>query len=136
MNVKEFNQQLERLATLSGEKEYRDSLGVQEHIYNLIKELKNEFALATNKTDELLKGKRFFKAKPLKNNIDPAFDDPDDVEWWEEYLDNEGYIHGWYSDGYIIGHVIEADDEYIIHEFWCAIDKSTLQLGKKVGKVL
>lgn len=131
--AQEFKNDLERLATLAGDAEYRGSLGVQKHINDLIKELTYDYLYMDKAHDELLSGQRFFKAKPLKS-IDPAFDDPDDIAWWEEFLDDDGFIHGWYSDGFIIGHVIEADDEYIIHEFWCPVDKTTLQLGKKIGE--
>ena len=70
-----------------------------------------------------------FKAKP-KKPFDPAFDDPDDVAWFEDLLDEDGYIHGWYVDGYIVGNIVEADDEYIAHEFRCSVDKETVEVVK------
>ena len=74
-----------------------------------------------------------FKAKP-KEELTKEMVDEDLWYFLKEYVDDDGFIHGWYSDGFIIGHVIEADDEYIIHEFWCPVDKTTLQLGKKIGE--
>lgn len=41
-------------------------------------------------------------------------------------MDDEGYVHGYYVDGYIIGKIAEVTDEYFQPEFWCPIDKSTL----------
>lgn len=127
-NVTDFRNKLERLATVSGDAEYHGSLGAQKFIQELINEITYDYIVSgENQLNELAKREILFKAKPLSTNTDSL--DPDDVEWFHEMLDDEGFISGWYSDGYIIGNVIEADDEYIIHEFWCPVDKSTLQLG-------
>lgn len=47
---------------------------------------------------------------------------------WEFPIDADGYIHGWYVDGYIIGAIQESTEEYIAPDFWCPIEKDTLEL--------
>lgn len=42
-------------------------------------------------------------------------------------LDSDGYVHGWYVDGFIVGKVMESCEEYIALEFWCPVDVSTLE---------
>lgn len=66
-----------------------------------------------------------FKAKPTSNAL---YEDDEYDEGLKDILDSEGYVHGWYADGYILGDVVEVDPEYIIHEFWIQIDKKTLML--------
>lgn len=127
-NATEFRNKLERLATLSGDAEYHGSLGAQKFIQELINEITNDYLNSgMNQLTELSQKEIIFKAKPLFTNTDDL--DPDDVKWFQDILDEDGFIHGWYSDGHIIGDVIEVDEEYIIHEFWCPVDKSTLQIG-------
>lgn len=127
-NATEFRNKLERLATLSGDAEYHGSLGAQKFIQELINEITNDYLNSgMNQLTELSQKEIIFKAKPLSTNTDDL--DPDDVKWFQDILDEDGFIHGWYSDGHIIGDVIEVDEEYIIHEFWCPVDKSTLQIG-------
>lgn len=64
-----------------------------------------------------------FKAKPKTSVFDQ-----------ETYLDEcppvdaDGYIHGWYVDGFIVGAVQESNEEYIALDFWCPIEKDTLEL--------
>lgn len=126
-NATEFRNKLERLATLSGDAEYHGSLGAQKFIQELINEITNDYLNSgMNQLTELSQKEIIFKAKPLSTNTDDL--DPDDVKWFQDILDEDGFIHGWYSDGHIIGDVIEVDEEYIIHEFWCPVDKSTLQI--------
>ena len=56
----------------------------------------------------------------------------------KEELDESGvpHINGWvfgnYSDGHILGEVIESNSEYIAHEWWCAVDPATV--GQFIGK--
>ena len=127
-NATEFRNKLERLATLSGDAEYHGSLGAQKFIQELINEITDDYLNSgMNQLTELSQKEIIFKAKPLSTNTDDL--DPDDVKWFQDILDEDGFIHGWYSDGHIIGDVIEVDEEYIIHEFWCPVDKSTLQIG-------
>ncbi|KAF1295168.1 hypothetical protein BAU15_05295 [Enterococcus sp. JM4C] len=63
-----------------------------------------------------------FKAKPIKEMS------KEDLEYIEFKPDAEGYIHGFYVDGYIVGKVIEANSEYISLENWCPVDVDTLQM--------
>lgn len=76
-----------------------------------------------------------FKAKPKLKQEDMFRDLGNyegDNQWLQDLMDDEGYIRGWYVDGYIVGDIVEATDEYIIHEFWCPIDKSTLaEIGEE-----
>ncbi|GEL39096.1 hypothetical protein FC12_GL000761 [Lacticaseibacillus paracasei subsp. tolerans DSM 20258] len=42
-------------------------------------------------------------------------------------FDHDGnFAVGFYEDGYIIGKVADADDEYIYPEFWVAVDRNTV----------
>lgn len=49
-------------------------------------------------------------------------------ELWEDYIDDEGYIIGWYVDGAIVGKFVEFENEYTVNEFWCKVDVSTLEV--------
>ncbi|MHC5215641.1 hypothetical protein ACYSNR_03170 [Enterococcus sp. LJL128] len=49
-------------------------------------------------------------------------------------LDAEGYIHGYYVDGYIVGDFVDVTDEYAALEFWCEVDKDTLFEEKMTKK--
>jgi len=37
------------------------------------------------------------------------------------------FVYGSYSDGFILGPIIDVQDEYITHQWWVEIDKSTLE---------
>lgn len=50
------------------------------------------------------------------------------LEEMPEAMDDWGYIHGWYVDGYIVGAIEESTEEYIAPEFWCPIEKDTLEI--------
>lgn len=39
----------------------------------------------------------------------------------------EGFVFGAYSDGYILGPVIEANEEFITHKWWVPVDKGTVE---------
>ncbi len=41
------------------------------------------------------------------------------------------YVYGWYVDGFIVGEVIEANDEYIAIEYWVPVDPETVCLVKE-----
>ncbi|KTF00003.1 YopX family protein [Lacticaseibacillus paracasei] len=44
-------------------------------------------------------------------------------------FDRDGnFAVGFYEDGYIIGKVADANDEYIYPEFWVAVDRNTVSL--------
>lgn len=60
-----------------------------------------------------------FWAKPSKDvPLDPEL---------AQRLDADGYIHGHYVDGFIVGPVVESTDEFINFEYWCPIDIETIQ---------
>lgn len=65
-----------------------------------------------------------FKAKPTAYAFSAEHYSYD----WSLPLDEEGYIHGWYVDGFIVGAVQESTEEYIAMDFWCPIEKDTLEI--------
>ncbi|MEY2385993.1 hypothetical protein KGN15_002325 [Lactococcus lactis] len=70
-----------------------------------------------------------FKAKPIyeaPTETIIGYEELEPFEGFYDLLDDEGYVHGYYVDGYIIGGIAEVTDEYFHPEFWCPIDKSTL----------
>lgn len=69
-----------------------------------------------------------FKAKPTAYACSAEYYSYD----WSLPLDDEGYIHGWYVDGFIVGAVQESTEEYIALDFWCPIEKDTLEAVKEV----
>lgn len=76
-----------------------------------------------------------FKAKPayernqdLKNGIHGT----EPFEGFYDILDADGYVRGYYVDGYIVGKVSEVTDEYFLPDFWCPVDKTTLV---KIGEL-
>ncbi|KRL38764.1 YopX family protein [Liquorilactobacillus uvarum] len=50
----------------------------------------------------------------------------DEIEYADIPLKN-GIVYGNYSDGCILGPVIEVTDEYIAHKWWCSIVDGTLE---------
>lgn len=68
-----------------------------------------------------------FKAKPKASALESTAYSYQYGEW-NFPLDDEGYIHGWYVDGYIVGAIEESTEEYIAPEFWCPIEKDTLEI--------
>lgn len=38
------------------------------------------------------------------------------------------YVYGWYVDGFIVGKVMDVDDEYIALEYWVPVDPGTVRL--------
>ena len=70
-----------------------------------------------------------FKAKPDYKALTETiigYEELEPFEGFYDLLDDEGYVHGYYVNGYIIGKIAEVTDEYFQPEFWCPIDKSTL----------
>lgn len=69
-----------------------------------------------------------FKAKPAYKRYQGVVigfqDEP--FEGYYDLLDTDGYVSGYYVDGYIIGKIAAVTDEYFQPDFWCPIDKSTL----------
>jgi len=50
-----------------------------------------------------------------------------EIDWVEEHLDDDGYVHGYYLDGYIVGGFIEVNSEYTNLEYWVPIEEDTLR---------
>lgn len=68
-----------------------------------------------------------FKAKPKASALEPTAYSYHYGEW-NFPIDTDGYIHGWYVDGYIVGAIQESTEEYIAPDFWCPIEKDTLEI--------
>lgn len=67
-----------------------------------------------------------FKAKTQFVDQNPSdFDIP---------IDKDGYVQGYYVDGYIVGDFVEANEEYTSLEWWCPVDVSTLKEVKEHNK--
>ena len=55
----------------------------------------------------------------------PTCTDKDELDYIN--FDRDGnFAVGFYEDGYIIGKVADANDEYICPEFWVAVDRNTV----------
>ena len=55
----------------------------------------------------------------------PACKDKDELDYIN--FDRDGnFAVGFFEDGYIIGKVADANDEYISPEFWVAVDRNTV----------
>lgn len=65
-----------------------------------------------------------FKAKPLWKDEENEFL----AKELKQYIDDNGYICGWYVDGAIVGKFVEFNEEYTVNEFWCKIDLDTLEV--------
>lgn len=69
-----------------------------------------------------------FRAKPIQDilmNEDYSYEEF--REFVKANCDDEGYIHGYYVDGYIVGPVVDVDQEYISLEWWCLVQQSTVE---------
>ena len=66
-----------------------------------------------------------FRAKPLfeKGESEAYF-----KKEFEDFIDEDGFIVGWYVDGAIVGKFIVFDEEYTSLEFWCKVDVETLEV--------
>ena len=71
-----------------------------------------------------------FKAKP-KEELTEEMVDEDLWYFLKEYIDDEGYIYGWYVDRYIAGGMVEANDEYCSLEYWVPVIEDTVMLVKE-----
>ncbi len=72
--------------------------------------------------------KYMFKAVPKPNVLD-ANDYSDYHVPLPELAGYDGtYVYGWYVDGFIVGKVMESDDEYIALEYWVPVDPETVCL--------
>lgn len=63
-----------------------------------------------------------FKAKPKVMGYEYDF-----YDWLLENTDVDGYIHGYYVDGHIVGKFVEVNNEYTHLEYWVPIQKDTLE---------
>lgn len=73
-----------------------------------------------------------YKAKPKPHNYGRY-----DYDWLVDLLDEEGYVHGYYVDGYIVGDIAEVTEDYIHLEYWVPIEKDTLtQVEKEEQKYI
>ena len=72
-----------------------------------------------------------FKAIPKFGALDEEFD----LLSLAELAGFDGiYVYGWYVDGFIVGKVMDYDDEYIALEYWVPVDPETVCLvDKEVG---
>ena len=68
-----------------------------------------------------------FRAKPL---FEKGENEDDVKKEFAEFIDEDGYIVGWYVDGAIVGDFVEFDEEYTSLEFWCKVDVETLEVVK------
>lgn len=48
-------------------------------------------------------------------------------DWLGNNLDKDGYVQGYYADGYILGGLYEATNEYIDFEWWVPVYEDTLE---------
>ena len=71
--------------------------------------------------------KYIFKAIPKPGILD-ANDYSDDVPLAELTGYDGTYVYGWYVDGFIVGQVMDSDDEYIVLEYWVPVDPETVCL--------
>lgn len=54
---------------------------------------------------------------------------------WDIPTDSEGYVEGYLTGDYIVGDIIEANDEYISHEWWCPIQPDTVKPVEEFPKL-
>lgn len=50
------------------------------------------------------------------------------LDYHETNVDEQGYVTGWYADGFILGDVVEADADNIIFEHWVPVLRETVEL--------
>lgn len=68
-----------------------------------------------------------FKAKPKPFDYESF-----EHYWLEERIDGDGYVTGYYVDGYIVGEFVVVDSEYTHLEFWVPVLKDTLELVEEL----
>ena len=66
-----------------------------------------------------------FRAKPL---FEKGESDADFNKEFTDFIDEDGFVVGWYVDGAIVGKFVEFEDEYTVNEFWCKVDVETLEV--------
>lgn len=67
-----------------------------------------------------------FKAKPKIDKRERKYL----LKELKDFIDDDGYITGWYVDGAIVGKFVEFNGEYTVNEFWCKVDVETLEVVK------
>ena len=72
-----------------------------------------------------------YKAKPKPHNYGRY-----GYDWLVDLLDEEGYVHGYYVDGYIVGDFAEVNEEYTHLEFWVPIEMDTLTQIKDISDIV
>ena len=70
----------------------------------------------------------------MKFRAKPSYPEQLD-ELWDEWVDDDGYIVGWYVDGAIVGKFVEFDSEYTVNEFWCKVDVDTLEVVEQLQEI-
>lgn len=70
-----------------------------------------------------------FKAKPVAS-IEEIKDTlyADELAYLENVIDEDGYAHGYYVGGFIVGEMVEANDEYCTLEYWIPVLPETLMM--------
>lgn len=49
---------------------------------------------------------------------------------------DNGWVYGYYVDGYIVGPVVESTEEYIALEWWCPVHRETVGQYTGQGKTV
>ncbi|MEC6747352.1 hypothetical protein VXN63_02275 [Marinilactibacillus sp. XAAS-LB27] len=47
-------------------------------------------------------------------------------QWLGEFIDADGYVHGYSVGSYIVGDVMESTDEYVVLEYWVPIEEHSI----------
>lgn len=58
------------------------------------------------------------------------------LEEMPEAMDDWGYVHGYYVDGYIVGSIEEVTDEYLVLEWWIPVNKDTLLTEEELAEAV
>ena len=71
-----------------------------------------------------------FKARPVASieEIKKTLYYADELTALMSIIDEDGYAHGHYVDGFIVGEMVEANDEYCTLEYWIPVIPDTLMM--------
>lgn len=64
-----------------------------------------------------------FKAK-MKGSFDI---NDKNIDWLKDWVDDKGYIYGYYVDGYIVGNIDEVTTEDFYVNWWIPVETETLE---------
>lgn len=64
-----------------------------------------------------------FKAK-MKGSFDI---NDKNIDWLKDWVDDKGYIYGYYVDGYIVGNINEVTTEDFYVNWWIPVEPETLE---------